>query len=172
MTPYSTISKLLHWGLAVIILSMLAFGNALTNAEPTLETIQRFNQHKVAGLVALALILWRVIERLRSGASFPGGTNPAWDDYLARIVHIAFYVAMIAMPLTGWVGSSAAGIDPVIFGVILPGIVPQNPDLSDTLFVAHGVIGKILLGLFALHMIGLFKRLIGGDQKVIERMTG
>lgn len=172
MKPYSLTSRLLHWALAVYIVAMLALGNQLVNSEPSLELFQKYNQHKLAGLFALVLILWRLIERIRSRASFPGGAEPTWDDWLARAVHIAFYAAMVAMPLTGWAGSSAAGQDPVLFGTILPSIMPTNADLSDAFFAAHGIIAKIIIGLFALHMIGLFKRLIGGDNKVLERMTG
>ncbi|MEO0343234.1 MAG: cytochrome b/b6 domain-containing protein [Pseudomonadota bacterium] len=171
-TPYSTVSKILHWVLAFLILALLAFGNKLANSEPNFETLAQYNQHKLAGLFAFILILWRLIERLRSGASFPGGSTPSWEDYLARTVHILFYAAMIAMPITGYAASSAAGQSPVLFGVILPSIAPQNTALSDGLFAAHGVIGKVIFGLFILHLAGLFKRLIGGDPSVMTRMTG
>ena len=172
MTGYSTISKILHWVLAAFILGLIAFGNQLANSEPSFELIAKYNQHKVAGLVALLLIIWRLVERLRTKPSPVGGHNPKWEDRLARLVHVAFYVALFAMPLSGWAASSASGQYPIIFGIQVPGIAPQNPELSKTLFAAHGVIGKILLGLLALHLIGLFKRLIAGDMSAMQRMTG
>ena len=169
---YSRISKILHWVLAVFILGLMAFGNQIANSEPSFELIAKYNQHKVAGLVALLLIIWRLVERLRTRPTPPGGDNPTWEDYLARIVHIAFYVALFAMPLSGWAASSASGQYPIIFGTPLPGIAPQDPELSKTLFKVHGAIGKILLGLLALHLVGLFKRLISGDMSPMQRMTG
>ena len=172
MTGYSTVSKILHWVLAAFILVLLAFGNQLANSEPSFELIAKYNQHKIAGLLALLLIIWRLVERIRTKPTPPGGDTPTWEDRLARVVHIAFYVVLFAMPLSGWAASSASGQYPIIFGNQVPGIAPQDPELAKTLFAAHGVIGKMLLGLFALHLIGLFKRLIAGDNSPIERMLG
>ncbi|MEM9717139.1 MAG: cytochrome b/b6 domain-containing protein [Pseudomonadota bacterium] len=172
MKPYSTVSKILHWVLAFLILGLIGFGNSIANMEPSFDNIARYNQHKIAGLFALLLIFWRVVERLRTRPGFPGGAEKTWEDRLAAIVQTGFYAAMIAMPLSGWAASSAAGQNPVLFGVILPGIAPINLELSEILFAAHGVIGKIILGLFALHILGLMKRLIQGDMRSMTRMTG
>src|SRR5436305_14225138 len=87
------------------------------------------------------------------------GTNPRivpeqgpWQRRSARLMHIALYVLMIAMPLAGWLMLSAAGKPIPFFGLQLPALLGENKALAEVIKDVHelgGTIGYWLIGLHA-----------------------
>jgi hypothetical protein len=49
-------------------------------------------------------------------------------------VHSLFYVALILMPVLGWLGTATGGFPVQFFDLTLPGLIPENKELSKTLF--------------------------------------
>ncbi len=48
--------------------------------------------------------------------------------------HLLLYVLMIAIPLSGWLMSSAKGFQTVYFGVLpIPDMLAKNPEIGDLL---------------------------------------
>ena len=167
---YSSTTKILHWILALMLIALVVIGNQLETLPFSFETIKKYNQHKLVGLLAFMLILWRLYERYRTRDM--RDTPQEWEDRLARAVHYAFYAVMVLMPLSGWAGASASGQLPYIGEYIFPAIYPQNPQHSEILFEIHGGLGKLLVLLFALHIAGLAKRLLKGDYSPLRKIAG
>lgn len=150
-TRYGLISRTLHWVMAGLILALLVLGLWLAQAAPSLQVYTLFMWHKTGGMVVLALFVLRVLWHRISPPPRPVGRPDMVR--LARAAHGAIYALMAALPLAGWVGSSASGIDTVIFGTfVLPPIAPVSAAVQDAAFALHGALAWGLMGLIGLHV--------------------
>lgn len=110
-TRYTTVAIALHWAIAVAILSMIPLGWWMSDAvlDPATrgQAGQAFQLHKSIGLTILALSLVRLVWRLSHKAPPLPQAMPAWEKVVSKITHWLFYFLMIALPVTGWVYTSA-----------------------------------------------------------------
>ncbi len=109
---YTAVAIVLHWAIAIAIALMIPLGwwmgDALEGADTQAQAIAAFQLHKSVGLTVLGLSLARLAWRLMNPVPpLPGGMKP-WERTIAGLTHGAFYVLMIAMPLTGWLYVSTA----------------------------------------------------------------
>lgn len=102
----------------------------------------------------LGLVILRLLWHLASPPPTPLGP-PGPLHVLARGVHRAFHVLLIAIPLTGWAGSSATGIDVMIADRWTMPMLAEASEATEKLFFgAHGVLTELLIGLILLHVAG------------------
>lgn len=168
---YTPIAKTLHWLLAVLVPGLAAFGFWMTDLPLSPDKLTYYSWHKWAGvtvfLLAWVRIAWRV--------THPAPPLPASMGPLARIAahagHLLLYVLMVAIPLTGWLMSSAKGFQTVWFGVLpLPDLLARNRELGDLLARVHGGLAVSLLVLVAVHVgAALFHHFFHRDD-VLRRM--
>lgn len=119
---YSTSQIALHWGIALLVLFQLVFGESMSSvfraarrgtvpdpADTTLATL-----HIWVGFAILAAVALRLILRLRHGAPPVPTGEPVLFVWLARATHIAFYFLLVAVPVTGilayWFAPSLGGL--------------------------------------------------------------
>jgi cytochrome b561 len=107
--------------------------------------------HKSFGVTVLRLIALRIVWRLIAGA--PEYVEPLGrlTHAAARAGHLALYVLMIAMPVSGYLTSTAGGHEVSWFGLFsLPSLVGKDKFLDETTSWAHLVfawaIGIVLAG--------------------------
>ena len=168
---YSTVSLILHWGIAALVVTQIAL---ITASDATEGPISRefVSVHKAVGLSILILTLVRLGWRVANPAiPLPAG-NPRWQWLLARATHVLFYVLLIGMPLGGWAASSAAGREISWFGLfnwpLLP--LPQSRELAGQFMNMHELGAKALYVLLALHVIGALKHHFVDQDNVLHRM--
>jgi cytochrome b561 len=124
-------------------------------------------------MTLLALVIVRLLWHRITPPPGPIPGGPAWADRLARWTHRAFYALLLLVPLSGWVGSSASGLDTVVFGRwTVPAIAPASPVIESAAFAVHGAGALILAGLIVLHVAGAVKRALGGDGTLRRMITG
>jgi cytochrome b561 len=94
-----------------------------------------------------------------------------WQKVASATVHTTFYVLLIAMPIVGYVATSAYGAPPSFFGLFtLPPIVGQDEALATPLFTLHRWVGYLLILLVLTHVsAALYHHFIRGDH-VLQRM--
>ncbi len=149
---FGWISRLLHWAIATGILFMLGFGFVLARMQPTFDNYWLYGVHKSIGITLLALILFRIVWHRISPPPQPFG-EVEWQRRAAWGVHAILYVLMLAVPLTGWIASSASGIDTVIFNhITLPRIAPVSQAVSHSFFLAHELLTRLLMAVLLLHI--------------------
>jgi cytochrome b561 len=103
----------------------------------------------------------------------PLGDPNQWTHRLARATHLAIYVLLLVIPLSGWVGASGSGIDTVIWNRwTLPNIAPATEAWQDGGFLAHAIATRLLMALLALHIAGAIRRAMLGDGTVRRMVTG
>jgi len=171
-TRFTRPQRLLHWLMAICILTMLFIGvGMVSTVTPVYLTLVAI--HKPLGIVILILVLIRLGLRLRYGAPALPVDLPEPMKLAAYLSHILFYALMIAMPLLGWAMLSAASYPVVLFGGLhLPPIVPLNPELHSLLWDAHRYLAFAFFALILLHLAAaLFHALVRKDG-VFSAMAG
>jgi cytochrome b561 len=108
--------------------------------------------HFMLGLSVFALVWVRLAARLAGGTP-PITPPPAALLALAgKVVHVALYALMIAMPIGGWLILSAEGEPVPFWGLTLPPLVGPNEELAELIEEIHetaGTVGYWLIGLHA-----------------------
>lgn len=152
---YGLVAVLLHWGMALVLAALAGMGLymvSLPDAGYDRVKITLILVHKALGMVALALVLVRIAWRSMNPIPALATGLPAWQQVMARVVHLCFYALMVLLPLTGWVMSSAGGYPvPVFDWFSLPPLGRLDPRLFDALIVLHRWLADALFGLAALH---------------------
>ncbi len=169
---FGWVSRALHWITALAVLTAMPLGVWISEMEVSLASLKYFGYHKTLGITVLALIVARIIWHVISPPPAPLSHGIGWQDALAKLVHRAFYVLLLAMPLSGWIASSATGIDTVIFGRwTLPSIAPASEDWESAGFLAHDLIGKALFLCVILHVGGALYRAVVKRDGTLARMV-
>jgi len=168
---YSAFSLILHWVIAGAVLAQVLL---IAAHEATEGPISRefVGLHKSVGLTILVLTLVRIGWRLANPAIALPAEMPRWEKVLARTTHVLFYVALIAMPLTGWLASSAGGREIVWFGLFDWPLLPVSGGRTAArgFMEIHGLVVKGRYVLIALHVIGALKHQFVSRDNVLHRM--
>ena len=111
------------------------------------------------GILILALTLGRLVWRWTHPVPPLPSDLAKWEQVLARVVHVIFYVLLIALPLGAWIANSLTGRAIDMFGLftIPPLPIGKNDALGSALFSAHGTGGSIFIYLIGLHILGALK---------------
>ena len=169
---FGLVTRVIHWGMMLIIFGQLALGLRIENMEPGLANLWLYGLHKTIGFGVLALILIRITWHLASPPPPPQGPHNALFR-AARAVHWTIYALLIVIPLTGWAGSSATGIDVMIADRwIVPPLVEASEAGEAFWFGLHDVLTKLLMALIALHVLGAVKRQFDGDGTLTRMIRG
>ena len=167
---FGWVSRTIHWAMAAGIIAMLGLGLYIAEMEPSLDTLWLYGLHKSVGLTLLLLVLLRILWHRLSPPPPPLGGVAPWQMALARGAHLALYALMLAVPLTGWIGSAATGIDVLWWGLRLPRPVPLSEAWSEAAFALHGGLTKVLTGVVGLHVAGALWRQFGHGDGTLRRM--
>jgi cytochrome b561 len=169
---FGLVTRVIHWGTMLLVIGQLALGNRIEEMQPGLANLWLYGLHKTIGFAVLALVLARIVWHIASPPPPPLGPRTAafWG---ARAAHWMLYVLLIAIPLTGWAGSSATGIDVMIADRwTVPPLVAASAEAEEFWFTLHGILTKALFGLVILHMLGAFKREMDGDGTLTRMLRG
>lgn len=169
---YSTVTVTLHW-LMLILLAVVYACIELRGIFPKGSDGRTLikEAHFMLGLTVFVLVWLRLFARSmgKAPAIFP--VSPAWQTFLAHLMHWALYLFMIAMPLLGWLITSAEGHQVMFYGFDLPLLIDQDKDFAKQLEGWHelgGTIGYWLIGLHAL--AGLYHHYIVRDNTLLRMM--
>lgn len=161
MTRYTPTVVVLHWLLAILIAGAWIAGKTMLDGVPNTDPgkITSLMLHMATGMAVLALMLVRLIARLRSGA-------PPAKNALASAVHWLIYAAVFALALSGFAMSLQNGLPPVVFGGT--GTLPA--EIAGPFRAVHGITATVLAVLVGLHLAGTLWHSVKG-QGVLARMT-
>jgi superoxide oxidase len=153
---YDRMSVALHWviGLGIILLAGLElFRGEFPKGHFIREGLKPI--HQPLGTILFGLILVRVMWRLLLAKVPDGGAEGGFAALAGKAVHVALYVAMIALPLAGltYVFGSDKGVD--FFGLFTLA-VPLKAVLGDVAKSArevHETLGVGILVLAGMHAV-------------------
>lgn len=169
---FGTVHRTLHWIIALLIVGLICIGLYMVSIKPPTQSMFRlFALHKSLGIIVLALALLRVSWRFFDGVPFSFPNHKAWEKGLAHLVHFLLYFSMFAMPLSGWLMSSAKGFSVSVFGVFtLPDLIKPNESLAHGLVLFHIYTAYTLIGLIGLHVAGALKHALIDHDGTLSRM--
>ncbi len=153
---YGTVAIVLHWTMALLLIALVVLGLYmvwLPDVGFDQEKIRLIIYHKELGIVALGLAMLRFAWRF--GSELPSLVRgmPEWQRVAARFVHLCFYALMFALPMTGWLMSSAAGFPVPFFGLFyLPDLIGYNEHHFEVLRRAHHWLGYALVPFICVHV--------------------
>lgn len=157
MDRWGPVSQGLHWLTAVIVIGMFGVGLYMAEVAEPFSSLQfsLFQWHKSFGVTVIALSLLRLGWLITGPRPADSNMAKAWENRAAKLAHIALYVLLLVVPLTGWIMTSAStlGLKSMIFGVWeLPQIVSPDKALHETFEEVHESLAWTFMGLVALHI--------------------
>lgn len=168
-THFGLIAILFHWVMALIIIGMLAVGLYMTDLPAGLQTFKLYGWHKEFGILILMLASMRIIWRLINIT--PTLSLPWFERFIARAVHWIFYLFMFAMPITGWLMSSAAGMPVSFFGFVLPNLVKPDKHLMEIVAQVHQWLAFGLIAFIILHVLATLKHHFINKNNILRRIS-
>lgn len=171
VTKYHLSLRVLHWLMALVILTLIAVGWYMTGLEdndPLRNTL--YPLHKSFGMLALLLVSIRILVRLWTVVPPLPKTFPQWVKLLSTWVHRLIYVFMFAIPLSGYTMSMAGGYGVKMFGLTVPNFLPKDKTIAGIAHTFHHYLPYILLGVLVLHIGGVIKHRFFDKEDVLPRM--
>ncbi len=170
-TRYTGMAIGLHWLTAVLIVVAFALGWTLADMELSPQKLRWISWHKWLGITVLGLTALRLGWRLTHPVPPLPATVPAWQQGAAHAVHMLLYVLMFAIPLSGWLFSSAKGIPVVYLGILpLPDLIGADEAVADRLRTLHEWLNYTLLAAFGAHVGAALKHHFIERDDVLTRM--
>lgn len=151
---YSRNARWFHWlafGLVALAYLLINLRELFPRGSDALRTTMA--SHYMVGLVVLALVLPRLLHRLRNVP--PPVTPPlaTWERMLSRATHYALYAFLLVQPLLGLSAVLANGPLPIPFTSLqVPSPLPRNHDLHETIGHLHETIGTVFYWVIGLHI--------------------
>jgi len=172
---YGFLRRILHWVGALSVLGLLAVGMLFFffGVEGTQKLFgpDVLKYHKSFGVGVLIVGVLVLFMRRSSGI-------PPYDPPLtfllrwpSKLVHWLMILALIAMPILGWLGTAAAGHEVQFFNWTLPGIIGKNDVWAKNLFQYHLLVGWVLMGLVGVHLLGAFVHAKVAHDNINSRMS-
>jgi cytochrome b561 len=156
--------------MALLITAGFTLGATMTNLSVSPKKLRYYSYHKWIGITVLGLLLVRALWRLRHAAP-PEEAMPRWQSLVAHISHGLLYLLMFAVPLAGWLYSSASGY-PVVYLKLwqLPDLVAKNTALAKVLVQIHGLLAWTLFSVVLLHAAAALRHHFLERDATLRRM--
>ncbi len=173
---WGAVHRLLHWGMALLILAMLVLGTIMVEwPDAELQTkFALYQWHKSFGFLVLGLLVLRVLWRWTQPVPPLPPSSSRFTRRASAFSHGALYALMVLMPLTGYLMSSAntLGVPTVIFGVVeVPHLLPADARLEAVFKTTHAWLATALGVLVAIHVLAATKHALIDRDGVWTRMV-
>ncbi|MGH8403327.1 MAG: cytochrome b, partial [Gammaproteobacteria bacterium] len=135
---YGMVSQFFHWIIVVLVILQFVLGFTAHGLPISLERLVLLARHKSVGLTIFVLVVLRLGWRLYSPPPVLLPSPHRFFDVAARLSHGLLYLLLLAMPLVGWLLSSASHLTVAWFGMFsLPNLVGPDKRLAHGLLLTH-----------------------------------
>ena len=168
---YSGSTIALHWIIFALVCCGWALGQYVSGLPFSPQKLRYISWHKWIGVTvfvfALGWLAWRIF---RPPPPLPASISP-WERRAAVVVYTLFYVLLLALPITGWLFSSATGVPTVWFGLVqLPDLLQRDKAVAAALRQIHESLNWTLLVLVIGHVSFALKHHFIDRNDVLARM--
>jgi cytochrome b561 len=168
---YTPTAKSLHWLMAVLLFGLLVLGFYMHDLPLSPQKLQFYSWHKWAGVAAFLLVLVRLAWRVTHVPPALPANMPKLMQFAAHAGHFLLYALMLAIPLSGWLMSSAKGFQTVWFGVLpIPDLLDKNKELGDLLALVHKSLNLLFVAVIAGHVGAALKHHFIDKDDILTRM--
>lgn len=167
---WGLISRLLHWGMALLIIGMLAVGLYMADLPNSDFKFFMYDLHKATGLIILLLLVFRLLWRFSQPVpTLTQLSRP--HQFLAKMSVPVLYLVLLVMPISGIIMSQAGGYSINVYGwFTLIQIVNKNADIARNAVAVHQITGWVLMGLIILHILAALYHTLYLKDRLMVRM--
>jgi cytochrome b561 len=157
-----------HWSTAVAIGWLLFSGFRIASTGDPTAKAGMLRIHIAVGIIVAVLTLIRVAWWVFVDRKPPAPKGmPALQVAAAHALHGAFYVVIFTMAASGVAMMATSGAGPIVFG----GSGAPLPDFQQFIGrVPHGLAGRMMLGLIALHVAAALYHQFVVKDRILARM--
>jgi len=168
---YSSPAIVLHWLVALLIFVAFPLGLYMADLPLSPGKLKLVSYHKWIGVTVFVLAGLRVAWRLtHTPPPLPAGVA-GWQRRASAVAHGLLYLLILVIPVSGWLMSSAKGVQTVWFGVLpLPDLIGKDKALGHLLEAVHETLNYALLVLVVLHVVGALQHHFIERQPFLQRM--
>jgi cytochrome b561 len=168
---YGAISMLFHWVIVILIIMQFVLANQEHHLKLGPAKIAILAQHKSIGITILLLATLRLVWRFFGAVPADPPRAPRWQALLAHSTHYLLYALLFAIPIAGWLMSSARNFSVSWFGfVTLPDLIGPNKEAYSFLHETHEFLANALMYVAILHAIAALKHHFLDRDNVLRRM--
>lgn len=162
---YSKTQIINHWLTVAVLIVMVLSGLAYTYDWVDTGSM---GLHQIAGQVFIAIVVVRIIARLTHPVKADHAAHTPVENLMARVVHTALYLCMIAYIVTGYIAASGLR-DPMLIAAVDQGFA--RSDIGELFLEAHFALKWILLALFSIHLVAVLKHRFWDKDTTSSHMT-
>jgi cytochrome b561 len=169
---YGPVAQIVHWAVAALAFVVVGLGWVMLTAPRGGDSRELLlSLHRSAGLLILALMVFRIVWRLtHPPPPFPPGF-PRIEAAAAYADHALLYVLFLVMPLTGLLNAAAAGHPVNFFGLFaIPPFLPQDARLSQLAVAIHLAGQFAVYALVAIHVAAALMHRFVRRNRILDRM--
>jgi cytochrome b561 len=168
---YHVTLRILHWFMAITILSLFAVGLYMTGMEeedPLRGTL--YGLHKSFGALILFLVALRLTVKVFTTTPRLPQAFAKWEKGLAHAGHALLYLLMFGVPLAGVWMSNSWGYGVSMFGLELPRLFEENREIAPLAGEIHELLAFAIIGVVCLHVAGVLKHRFIDRNDILYRM--
>jgi cytochrome b561 len=159
----------IHWASALAVILTFVAGFVVAETLPPGQGAPILLLHIALGLIVFALTMLRILWWMFADKHPKAPAHqPAWQVRAAQAVHLGLYVLLVLM--------ASSGITTLILSNAVPTLLAGGPvpDFSELIpRVAHGIMSKILLALFVMHVgAALYHQMVKRDHLLARMGVG
>ena len=168
---WGALSKTFHWLIVLLIINQWWIAQRADDLPNGPAKIAALGWHKSFGITILVLALLRLVWRWMNPVPSLANVTKSWERALAGLSHVLLYGLIFAMPLTGWMMSSARNFPVSWFHFFqLPDLVRPDKATYELMHDAHHVLFSTLVVVALLHVAGALKHHFIDRNDVLKRM--
>lgn len=168
---YTAVAQSFHWIIAALIVTQFILGWTAVDLPLGVHKLAMLARHKSIGMTVLMLAVLRTLWRWRNPPpELPPGMTRV-ERTIAQATHVAFYVILFVMPVTGWMMSSAKKYSVSWFGLFTwPNLIGKNEAAFNFLKSTHDLLSDVLFAIAVLHVLAALKHHFWNRDDVLLRM--
>ena len=168
---YGSITISIHWLMLLLFIAVYGSIELRVFFAKGTELRDAFKAwHFMLGMLVFVLVWFRLAARLSGPAPGIHPAPPRWQQLSAKLLHLALYTLMIAMPLLGWLLLSASGKTIPFFGLQLPALISENKELAKQIKEIHELIGTVGYYLIGMHAVAALQHHYLNRDDTLTRM--
>ncbi|MDO6963838.1 cytochrome b [Rhizobium alvei] len=171
---YGFVAIAFHWVMAILFLIQFWIGLTMMGIVNPLEKFALYQRHKSFGFLILGLVMLRLLWSLANRRPALPATMKESERQLAKASHALLYLALFAIPLTGWavVSTSPLPIASWFFGLFTIPRLPLTISLHSQQIwgSVHGLLAYSALFLAGIHALAALRHHFHHRDDVLKRM--
>ena len=173
-SSYGWLAQWLHWLIAGLVVTQFVLGwlaQAAADESLPVRQLALLANHKSVGITVLVLAIIRICWRWGTTVPELPRTMSRWQVQASRAAHWLLYLLIFALPISGWLMSSASAYTVSWFNLIeLPDMVSADETLKERLVSLHHLLATVLFTVAVVHLLAALKHRFLDHDDVLGRM--